>query len=167
MIGVEDDASRCLLALGEFSNATTENVIKVFEEAESYARSFNGHILAVNSDRGAQFYANNRNSKGFAKHKFGSYLDSKDIQHIPSRRNNPQTNGKMERWFREYGKHRSRFESAQELMDWYNNRLHGALRLEWGERPCEAFVRKLRPECSIGLFFGGIDGNFGGIDGND
>jgi len=33
VIGVEDDASRYLLALGEFDNATTKNVIKVFEEA--------------------------------------------------------------------------------------------------------------------------------------
>ena len=47
---LEYDASRCLLSLGEFSNATTENVIKVFEEAESYARSFNGCILAVSSE---------------------------------------------------------------------------------------------------------------------
>ena len=69
--------------------------------------------------RGTQFYANKRNSKGFARH-IGLYLGSKDIKHIPFRRNNPQTNGKMERWFREYGKHRSRFESARELMDWYN-----------------------------------------------
>jgi len=38
--------------------------------------------------------------KGFARHKFGLYLDSKDVKHIPSRRNNPQTNGKMERWFK-------------------------------------------------------------------
>ena len=98
MIGVEDDAFRCLLALGEFSNATTENRIKGFEEAESYARSFNGRILAVNSDRGTQFYANKRNSKGFARH-IGLYLDSKDIKHIPFRRNNPQTNGKIECWF--------------------------------------------------------------------
>ncbi len=61
MIGIEDDASRCLLSPGEFSNATTENVIKVFEDTESYARLFNGYILAVNSDRGTQFYANKRN----------------------------------------------------------------------------------------------------------
>ena len=92
-------------------------------------------------------------SKGCAGHEFGVYLDSRDIKHIPSRRNNPQTNGKIERWFQEYGKHRSRFGSAEEFMDWYNNRLHGALRLEWGERPCEAFVRKLRPRRIIGIFF--------------
>ena len=157
VIAVEDDASRYLLSLGEFSNATTENVIKVFEDAGSHARSFNGHILAVNSDRGTQFYANKRDSRGFARHKFGLYLDSKDIKHIPSRRNNPQTNGKMERWFQEYRKHRSRFESAQEFMDWYNNRLHGALRLEWGERPGEAFVRKLRPGCILGIFLEGVN----------
>ena len=118
---------------------------------------FNGHIFAVNSDRGTQFYANKRNSKGYARHEFGVYLDSRDTQHIPSRRNNPQTNGKIERWFQEYGKHRSRFGSAEEFMDWYNNRLHGSLRLEWGERPCEAFVRKLRPGCILGIFLEGVN----------
>jgi hypothetical protein len=44
---LEDDAFRCLLSLGEFSNATTENVIKVFEDAESYAMSFNGASLPL------------------------------------------------------------------------------------------------------------------------
>ncbi len=46
-----------------------------------------------------------------------------------------------------------KFESDLEFMDWYNDRLHGALRLEWAETPNEAFIRKLRPETHLGLFF--------------
>ena len=43
-------------------------------------------------------------------------------------------------------------------MDWYNNRLHGALDLENAETPNEAFIRKIRQEVLLGLFFK----NFGG-----
>jgi len=77
--------------------------------------------------------------KGFARH-IGLYLDSKDINISLPEETLPR---QMERWNAgfKYGKHRSRFGSAQEFMEWYNNRLHGALRLEWDERPCEAFVR--------------------------
>ena len=38
-------------------------------------------------------------------------------------------------------------------MTWYNNRLHGALNVDWGETPDEAFVRKMLPESMIGLMF--------------
>ncbi len=41
---------------------------------------------------------------------------------------------------------RDKFNSDQEFMNWYNNRLHGAIKLEWAETPNEAFIRKLRPE---------------------
>ena len=74
------------------------------------------------------------------------------IKHILSRKNNPQTNGKIERWFQEYKKHRHMFESDQDFAEWYNNRIHGSLMLEWGETPNEAFIRKLRPECLLGMF---------------
>jgi len=80
-------------------------------------------------------------------------LKSRGIKHIPSRRNNPQTNGKIERWFREYLKHRHKFNSAYEFKEWYNDRIHGALKLEWCEIPDEAFIRKMRPESILGLFF--------------
>ncbi len=73
--------------------------------------------------------------------------------HIPSRRNNPQTNGKIERWFQEYIKHRHKFKSVNEFKYWYNDRIHGSLKLEWGETPNEAFIRKLQSESILGLFF--------------
>ncbi len=58
----------------------------------------------------------------------------------------------MERWFQEYIKHRHRFSTAEEFKDWYNDRIHGSLMLEWGETPNEAFIRKMRPEILIGMF---------------
>ncbi|MBS3166405.1 hypothetical protein J4444_04745 [Candidatus Woesearchaeota archaeon] len=72
---------------------------------------------------------------------------------LSSRLNNPQTNGKLERLWYEYDRHRWHFSNLKEWIDFYNNRLHGALKLEWAERPNEAFQRKLRPECLIGMMF--------------
>ena len=70
-----------------------------------------------------------------------------------SRVKNPQTNGKLERLWYEYDRHRWHFSSLKEWIEFYNNRLHGALKLEWAETPNEAFQRKLRPECLIGMMF--------------
>lgn len=43
--------------------------------------------------------------------------------------------------------------SANEFKDWYNDRIHGSLELQWGETPNEAFVRKMQPESILGRFF--------------
>jgi putative transposase len=156
--GFEDDASRKMLSLGEFSAANGENTLRIFKEAEKTAGEYHGVILAVNTDRGSQFHANKQNKKGTSKTRFQRYLRSRGIKHVLSRRNNPQTNGKFERWIQEYKKHRHRFNSAGEFMTWYNNRIHGALDLETGETPDEAFVRRLRPEVLLGLFLRKFEG---------
>jgi len=77
---------------------------------------------------------------------FQKYLKSQDIKHIPSRVHNPQTNGKIERFWYEYDKHRWRFDSLNEFINWYNNLIHGALWLEIGENPKNAFERKMPPK---------------------
>ena len=153
VIMYEDDASRKILSIGEFDNATTENAIRVLKEAEDHVEGFNAIIKALNTDRGSQFYPNKRDKNGNAESVFQDYLKSRGIQHIPSRRNNPQTNGKMERLVQTYKRHRDKFNSANEFKDWYNDRIHGALNLEWGETPNEAFIRKLRQESMLALFF--------------
>lgn len=158
-VGFSDDASRKMLSLMEFDEPTGENTIAAFKETEKVAKGYNACILAVNTDRGSQFYSNTWKKKGVkGVSEFERYLESRSIRHIPSRRNNPQTNGKFERWVREYKKHRDRFGSAKEFMDWYNDRMHGALNLEWAETPNQAFVRKLRPEALLGLFLKNVMG---------
>lgn len=64
------------------------------------------------------------------------------IKHIPTRRNN-SSSSKLVTWG-EYKKYRSRFSAPEEYITWYNNRIHGALDLEVGETPQEAFMRKPR-----------------------
>ena len=144
-----DDASRFILAGGEFSKATTAYSIQTLQEAQEKARQFNATICEVNTDRGVQFYSTKDKPSKFEK-----YLKGQGIRYIPSRKSNPQTNGKLERFWYEYDKHRSSFEDIQQFIDWYNARIHGALWLEIGEKPKEAFIRKLPPENLLGLFMG-------------
>ena len=145
----EDDASRRILAGGEFKSANAINSIKTFKKAQKEAGEYNVFIKQVNTDRGTEFFSNKKESTS----KFQQYLKKQGIQHIPSRIKNPQTNGKLERLWYEYDKHRWRFKTLQEWINWYNNRLHGALNLEWAETPNEAFIRKMPPESLIGLMF--------------
>jgi putative transposase len=153
VIAYEDDTSRKILAIGEFTNATTDNAIGVFKRAEDIASAYRGQITAVTTDRGSQFYASGGEKKKEGVSRFKLYLNAQGVKHIPSKRNNPQTNGKIERWFQEYRRHRWRFDSAYAFSEWYNNRVQGALDLEYFETPNEAFIRKIRSENTLGMFF--------------
>jgi putative transposase len=144
-----DDASRNVLSGGEFEEATMEHSIETFKAAEVKAREYNAIIREANTDRGTQFY----NVHGGLS-KFQEMLIQDGIRHIPSRRNNPQTNGKVERFWLEYDRHRWTFGSLDEFISWYNRRLHGALWLEIGECPDDAVWRKSQPESILGLFWG-------------
>jgi hypothetical protein len=66
--------------------------------------------------------------------------------------NNPQINGKQEKFHDFYKNHRARFESLDKMISWYNNRPHGALNLRWAETPDEAFMRKM-PEVWLSFAF--------------
>lgn len=144
-----DDASRFVLAGAEFHEATMEHSIGTFKQAEDRSRVYNAIIREVNTDRGTQFY----NVHGGLS-KFQIMLIEKGIRYIPSRRNNPQTNGKLERFWLEYDKHRWTFGSLDEFIVWYNRRLHGALWLEIGECPDDAVWRKNQPGSILGLLWG-------------
>jgi len=143
-----DDASRYAIAGAEFTEANMEHSIKTFQHAEKEVQRYNAGIREVNTDRGTEFYSNHPNSLS----KFQKYLIHRGINHIPSRKSNPQTNGKLERFWYEYDKHRWRFDDIDQFLEWYNDRLHGALWLEIGETPAEAMFRKLQPESLLGLF---------------
>lgn len=149
-----DDASRKILSGCETMNPlTNDHSIRTCKEAIKKAKEYNIFIKQANTDRGTEFYSNKKEKNLGSKSKFEIFLESEGIEHIPSRVNNPQTNGKLERQWLEYDRHRWRFDNLQEYIDWYNNRMHGALRLEWAETPNQAFLRKMPPESLIGLVF--------------
>ena len=149
----QDDSSRKILSLWEGNDATAKNSIKALKKAQTELGKLAQFIRAINTDRGTQFYANKKDSNNEAEHEYLTYLASQGIKHIPSRVNNPQTNGKLERWFQEYKKHRHKFRSAEEFRQWFNNKIHGALNYRRGETPEKAFIKRIDPTIWIGLFW--------------
>jgi putative transposase len=139
-----DDASRKILSGGEFKEPTTKNAIKTFKKAEKRLDEYKCKIQRVNTDKGTQFFNSKRDKKGNRSLSgFEKYLEKRGINHIPSRLKNPQTNGKLERRWQEYDKHRWRFDTLEEWIDWYNDRLTTALDIESFETPNISFLRKL------------------------
>lgn len=152
---VFDDASRKIICGGEFDNEEAEHNIKLMKKAIKIAyEKYSSVIREVNTDKGSQFYSNKSDAEGKkGKSEFELLLENKKINHIPSRKNHPQTNGKNERWFRTYEEHRKRFKTFEEFVDWYNNKIHLGLSRTEGITPNEAIGFKLQPEAIIGLFF--------------
>jgi putative transposase len=141
-----DDASRKLVSGGEYETADTPNTLTTFYQAEKHLKEHNIQLREVNTDRGTQFYNNREGTSRFENH-----LQEHGINYIPSRRNNPQTNGKLERHWQEYDRHRSRFPTLRDFINWYNNLISGALNLDFLETPNEAFLRKMPQEAIFGL----------------
>ena len=123
-----DDRSRKIMASGEYNNATKENTSLVFYHAMLTNQVCPVIIL---SDKGSQFFANKRNKKGErALSEFEKELKEIGIELWTSRRNHPQTNGKIEKWFDTMKKRKQKHpeENLQEFVKWYNeHRIHHAL----------------------------------------
>ena len=138
VFGVEDDASRKMLALVECSNATTDKSIEGMEEALKH-----GQVKQCISDHGTQFIKTTADKCS----RFTEYLKSKRIKQILCRIKHPQSNGKIEKWFDTYKNHRGAFDTKEEFLRWYNEiRPHRALKFEELETPEEAFIRKMKKE---------------------
>ncbi len=123
-----DDRSRKIMASGEFSNATEENTIFLL-----YQAILTNEVcpFIVLSDKGTQFYNSKKNKKGeLTPSLFEQELNVLGIEFWTSRRNHPQTNGKMEKWFDTMKKRMKKHpeETLQEFVKWYNEeRIHHAL----------------------------------------
>ena len=52
-----------------------------------------------------------------------------------------------------YGEANKQTKRSNAFAEWYNNRVHGALDLEYFETPNDAFIRKMRCENTLGMFF--------------
>jgi len=151
---VEDDASRLIVCGNEFDDSKAEKNIALTKEAMDIAyKQYSAVIREVNTDKGSQFYSSKVNKHGEkGKSQYEKFLNNQRINHIPSRRNHPQTNGKEERWFRTYEENRNKFKSFNEFIEWYNNRIHLGLSRTKGITPKEAILFKLQPSSILGLF---------------
>ena len=135
VFGVEDDASRKLLALLECKHETTDNAILGMRLALKH-----GKIKQCICDHASQFISNLGGDSRFV-----AFLDKKEIKQILCRIKHPQSNGKIEKWFGCYDKHREAFKSIEEFLHWYNDiRPHRSLNFDVLETPSQAFIRKLR-----------------------
>jgi putative transposase len=135
VFAVLDDASRFLLALLEVDSATTEESIRGMRLALRY-----GKIRQCISDHGCQFTSNNGGISDFA-----GFLKSEGIKQILCRIKHPQSNGKVEKFFDLYKRHRYAFESVTAFIHWYNElRPHMSLNMDICETPVMAFKRKKR-----------------------
>lgn len=130
-----DDRSRKIMAAGAFDNATTKNALFVLYQA---ILSNDACPVIILSDKGSQFYANKYDKTGKkGTSEFEKELVLLGIDFWTSRRNHPQTNGKMEKWFdtmkKRFKKHPK--ETLQEFVKWYNEkRIHHALNYDTPEK---------------------------------
>ncbi len=150
---VEDDSSRYILAGGEFDAATAEISISLVNEVlENY--SWIRKIEQVITDRGSQFYANKKDKNDESESQFEIFLVEKEIMHIKARVKHPQTNGKVEKWYDLYEKHRLEFETFAEFVNWYNTtRFHESLDTKhYLQTPEDAFWSRLPEGCKLNIF---------------
>jgi len=92
-----DDRTRLITAFGIFKRQTTENSVALLRAGISD----HGKPKAVMTDHGVQYYANHPNA--IQEHtQFRIALDALGIKHCLARKNHPQTNGKIERFFLTY-----------------------------------------------------------------
>ena len=120
-----DDRTRIITSFGVFKRATAENSIALlYSGIAEY-----GKPKAVMTDHGSQYYANHPNAEQ-EKTLFRSTLDILGVKHCLARVNRPQTNGKVERFFRTYKEEYAigTFYSLGDYIKHYNEvRLHMSL----------------------------------------
>jgi len=120
-----DDRTRLITSFGIFKRATAENSLALLHSAIAEY----GKPKAIMTDHGSQYYSNHPNAKQ-ENTMFRATLDILGIKHSLARVNRPQTNGKVERFFRTYkeGYISETFSSLNDFIKYYNEkRLHMSL----------------------------------------
>jgi transposase len=143
-----DDASRRVLSGGEFPEETGEHAIETFDAALEEAARWGLIVRQAKTDRGSQFYANEQKGKDIGYSKFEIHLAQLGIDFVPNKPHSPESNGKSERLWYEYDKHRGRFANLQGYIDWTNDRPHSHHQYA---TPNQAWTRKLPVETLVGL----------------
>lgn len=111
LCGWLDDHSRFVPVAEYLTEATSDNVIKLFEKG---ARKF-GYPEQTLSDRGTQFYSNLGETCRFLEH-----MRSKGVEHIYASVKKPTTCGKLERFWGTHNTERWNFSSLDKFLDYYN-----------------------------------------------
>ncbi len=104
-----DDHSRFVPVANYVTEATTDNVIKLFEKA---AKKY-GYPKQTLSDRGTQFYPKLGKTCKFLEH-----MKSKGVEHIFASVKKPTTCGKLERFWGTHNKERWEFASLKKFLNY-------------------------------------------------
>jgi len=111
LCGWLDDHSRFVPVLDYLTEATSDNVIELFEKAAKK----HGYPRQTLSDRGSQFYPNLGETCRFLEH-----MKSKGVHHIFASIKKPTTCGKLERFWGTHNKERWNFSSLRKFINHYN-----------------------------------------------
>jgi putative transposase len=144
VLAVEDDASRRVFDMIETDSSSAEASVELLD---SVCQNVNSPvpILEVITDHGSEFINTRKDERPCLDHAFERYLHDKDIKHSLCKVGRPQSNGKIERFYQTYEKHRWRLGTLDEFLAFYNKeRPHMSLDWDNLETPVEAFDR-LRP----------------------
>jgi len=136
----EDDASRFILAYGEFSSANKKNTIKVFKESLKY-----GVYKMLHSDNGSVFRAYDQEGKKSGEADFQKEVRKFKIKQIFTRIRYPQGNGKLERLNGTIKRLWKQLGSLDKAVKHYNyKRPHSGLTNGKLRTPHQAFLEKMR-----------------------
>ena len=136
----EDDASRFILAYGEFNSANKKNTIKVFKESLK-----NGVYKQLHSDNGSVFRANDQEGKKSGEADFQKEVKKFRIKQIFTRVRYPQGNGKLERLNGTIKRLWKQLGSLDKAVKHYNyKRPHSGLTNGKLRTPYQAFLEKMR-----------------------
>ena len=145
-----DDASRKILAGGEFLAINTENSILVVDQMV-WNYWWLCPMRELIMDHGTEFGGNRIQENGNPNSRFKKHLEELGIKPIMARVKHPQTNGKLEKWFDTYRRFRKDFDLLREFIEWYNDRPHGSLDFDRLETPNQAFLRRMPQEAFFGI----------------
>lgn len=133
LCGWLDDHSRFVPIADYMTEATSDNVITLFEKA---AKKF-GYPRQTLSDRGTQFYPNLGETCRFIEH-----MKSKGVDHIFASIKKPTTCGKLERFWGTHNTERWNFPSLKKFLNYYNHeRPHMSLDYL---TPYEVYIRDMK-----------------------
>ncbi|MEF8838835.1 MAG: integrase core domain-containing protein [Haloarculaceae archaeon] len=143
VLGVEDDASRRVFDMIERETSSASQSVELLDSVREELEA-PVPILEVITDHGTEFINTHRDGRPCLDHEFERYLHENHIEHTLCKVGRPQSNGKIERFFQTYDKHRWRFDSLEEFLTFYNE-VRPHMSLDWDnlETPAEAFDRLL------------------------
>ncbi len=116
-----DDRTRLVTSYGLFKNANTDNSLALLKAGIAGY----GKPKSVMTDHGSTYFNNTPDSKGILQlNTFQTKLKSLGIKHSLAPVNRPQTNGKVERFFRTYKEEyiTETFSSLKSFINHYNKR---------------------------------------------